>query len=143
MKKNLAQIINVYGVFATLTTKHFNNFSVSYKIAKAAKELESHRDFYMAEEKKLVETHAVKEKDGRIKIIDGNRIEFKTPEDGIKFNEEVIKLQKTEVDVFEPFEIRVSDFKEGEMNITPREIIALEDFVIFKDEDPVPAKTEA
>lgn len=145
MKKSLAEIINVYGVFSTLTTKHFNNFSVSFKIAKAAKELDSHREFYMTEEKKLVEMYAVKDKDGKIKIIDGNRIEFKTPKDGKKFNEEVIKLQQTEVDIFEPFEIRLSDFKPGEMNITPREIIALESFVIFKDEEDSVSekKTEA
>lgn len=143
MKKNLAQILAVAPVFASLTTKHYKNFSVSYKIAKAAKELEQHRDFYASEEKKIVEMYAVKDENGQIKIIEGNRITFENQENAIKFNEEITKLQKTEVDVFEPFEIKLSDFREGEMNITPQEILALEEFVIFIDESDPKVNKEA
>ena len=86
MKKQLIQVMAIVDVFRTLTTKHYNNFSLSYKIAKASKELESHREFYAAEERKIVEMYAVKEENGQIKVVDGNRITFKNQEDAIKFN---------------------------------------------------------
>ena len=40
MKKSFAEILAVASVFKTLTTKHYTNFSLSYKIAKASKELD-------------------------------------------------------------------------------------------------------
>ena len=135
MKKSLAEILKVSGVFKNLTTKHFNNFSVSYKIAKASKELEEHSKFYAEEERKIVEQYAVKdEKTGQIKIIDGNRITFKDQDNAMKFNEEIMALQKTEVDIFEPIDIHLDDFKPGDMDLTPSDILSLEGFVNFIDE---------
>lgn len=134
MKKSFAEIIAVASVFQLLTTKHYNNFSLSYKIAKASRELEEKRSFYSNEERKIVETYAIKDDKGNVKIVDGNRVTFKTQEDANKFNEEVIKLQKTEVDVFDPIVISVSDIKkEDVVDLTPANILALEGFVIFKD----------
>lgn len=135
MKKSLAEILKVSGVFKNLTTKRFNNFSVSYKIAKASKELEEHSKFYAEEERKIVEQYAVKdEKTGQIKIIDGNRITFKDQDNAMKFNEEIMALQKTEVDIFEPIDIHLDDFKPGDMDLTPLDILSLEGFVNFIDE---------
>ena len=57
MKKKLSEIMAVSVMFEVLTHKRFKNFSLSYKIAKAAKELNSHKDFYMTEERKIVETY--------------------------------------------------------------------------------------
>lgn len=135
MKKNLMEILNVSKVFKNLTTKRFNNFSVSYKIAKAAKSLDEQSKFYAEEERKIVDQYAVKdEKTGQIKIIDGNRISFKDQEDAINFNKEIIKLQQTEVDIFDPIDIHMSDFRTGDMDLTPSDILALEGFVNFIDE---------
>lgn len=135
MKKNLMEILNVSKVFKNLTTKRFNNFSVSYKIAKAAKSLDEQSKFYAEEERKIVDQYAVKdEKTGQIKIIDGNRISFKDQEDAINFNKEITKLQQTEVDIFDPIDIHMSDFRTGDMDLTPSDILALEGFVNFIDE---------
>lgn len=139
MKKSLVKILSVINVFKTLMGKRYTNFAVSFAIAKAAKELDSHREFYAAEEKKIVESYAVKDKDGKIKITDGNRIEFKDQKDAVAFNEEITKLQKTEVEIFEPIKIKLSDFKQGEMDLTPNDILALEDFVVFVDDTKVEA----
>lgn len=135
MKKSLAEILKVSSVFKKLMTKRFNNFSISYKIAKASKELEEHSKFYAEEERKIVNQYAVKdEKTGQIKIIDGNRITFKNQEDAMKFNEEIVSLQKTEVDIFEPISIHLNDFRPGDMDLTPSDILSLDGFVDFIDD---------
>lgn len=135
MKKSLAEIIKVSKVFKNLTTKRFNNFSVSYKIAKASKSLDEQSKFYAEEERKIVEQYAVKdEKTGQVKIIDGNRISFKDQDNAMNFNKEIIKLQQTEVDIFDPIDIRMSDFRSGDMDLTPSDILDLEGFVNFIDE---------
>lgn len=141
MKKSLAEILKVSKVFKNLTTKRFNNFSVSYKIAQASKSLDEHSKFYAEEERKIVEQYAVKdEKTGQVKIIDGNRISFKDQDDAINFNKEIIKLQQTEVDIFDTIDIYMSDFRSGDMDLTPSDILDLEGFVNFiDDEEPVVA----
>lgn len=141
MKKSLAEILKVSKVFKNLTTKRFNNFSVSYKIAQASKSLDEQSKFYAEEERKIVEQYAVKdEKTGQVKIIDGNRISFKNQEDAMNFNKEIIKLQQTEVDIFDPIDIYMSDFRSGDMDLTPSDILDLEGFVNFIDnEEPVVA----
>ena len=53
MKKSFAEILAVASVFKTLTTKHYTNFSLSYKIAKASKELDEQKAFYGNEERKI------------------------------------------------------------------------------------------
>lgn len=135
MKKNLMEILNVSKVFKILTTKRFNNFSVSYKIAQAAKFLDEQSKFYAEEEKKIVEQYAIKdEKTGQVKVIDGNRIGFKDQDDAANFNKEITKLQQTEVDIFNPIDIHMSDFRTGDMDLTPSDILALEGFINFIDE---------
>ena len=139
MKKSLAEILKVSKVFKNLTTKCFNNFSVSYKIAQASKSLDEKSKFYAEEERKIVEQYAVKdEKTGQVKIIDGNRISFKDQGDAINFNKEIIKLQQTEVDIFDTIDIYMSDFRSGDMDLTPSDILDLEGFVNFiDDKEPV------
>lgn len=136
MKKNLMEILNVSKVFKNLTTKRFNNFSVSYKIAQAAKFLDEQSKFYSEEERKIVEQYAIKdEKTGQVKVIDGNRIGFKDQDDAVNFNKEITKLQQTEVDIFDPIDIHMSDFKTRDMDLTPSDILALEGFIIFIDDN--------
>lgn len=134
MKKKLIEILNVSKVLKDLTTKHFNNFSVSYKIAKAAKLVDEQNAFYVEEERKIVEHYAVKDKEtGQVKIIDGNRISFANQDDAMNFNKEINDLQQTEVEVFDPIDIHISDFRSGDMDLTPSDILALEGFVNFID----------
>ena len=134
MKKKLIEILNVSKVLKDLTTKRFNNFSVSYKIAKAAKLVDEQNAFYVEEERKIVEHYAVKDKEtGQVKIIDGNRISFANQDDAMNFNKEINELQQTEVEIFDPIDIHISDFRSGDMDLTPSDILALEGFVNFID----------
>lgn len=134
MKKKLIEIINVSKVLKDLTTKRFNNFSVSYKIAKAAKLVDEQNAFYIEEERKIVEQYAVKDEEtGQVKIIDGNRISFANQDDAMNFNKEINELQQTEVEIFDPIDIHISDFRSGDMDLTPSDILALEGFVNFID----------
>ena len=96
MKKKLIEILNVSKVLKNLTTKRFNNFSVSYKIAKAAKLVDEQNAFYVEEEGKIIEHYAVKDEEtGLVKIIDGNRISFANQDDAMNFNKEINELQQT------------------------------------------------
>lgn len=134
MKKKLIEILNVSKVLKDLTTKRFNNFSVSYKIAKAAKLVDEQNAFYIEEERKIVEQYAVKDEEtGQVKIIDGNRISFANQDDAMNFNKEINELQQTEVEIFDPIDIHISDFRSGDMDLTPSDILALEGFVNFID----------
>mgnify|MGYP001771868159 FL=1 len=134
MKKKLIEILNVSKVLKDLTTKRFNNFSVSYKIAKAAKLVDEQNAFYVEEERKIVEHYAVKDEEtGQVKIIDGNRISFANQDDAMNFNKEINELQQTEVEIFDPIDIHISDFRSGDMDLTPSDILALEGFVNFID----------
>ena len=134
MKKKLIEILNVSKVLKNLTTKRFNNFSVSYKIAKAAKVVDEQNAFYVEEEGKIIEHYAVKDEEtGLVKIIDGNRISFANQDDAMNFNKEINELQQTEVEIFDPIDIHISDFRSGDMDLTPSDILALEGFVNFID----------
>lgn len=134
MKKKLIEILNVSKVLKNLTTKRFNNFSVSYKIAKAAKLVDEQNAFYVEEEGKIIEHYAVKDEEtGLVKIIDGNRISFENQDDAMNFNKEINELQQTEVEIFDPIDIHISDFRSGDMDLTPSDILALEGFVNFID----------
>ena len=134
MKKKLIEILNVSKVLKDLTKKHFNNFSVSYKIAKAAKLVDEQNAFYVEEEGKIIEHYAVKDEEtGLVKIIDGNRISFANQDDAMNFNKEINELQQTKVEIFDPIDIHISDFRSGDMDLTPSDILALEGFVNFID----------
>ena len=135
MKKKLSEILAVSAIFEALTHKHYTNFSLSFKIARAAKELASQKDFYIGEERKIIELYAQKDENGQVKIVNGNQISFKDQEDALKFNKDINDLANTEVDIFEPLEIKMSDFKEGEMDLTPNDLITLDGFVVFVDEE--------
>lgn len=135
MKQKLSEVMDVVDIFKRLTLKHFNNLSVSYKIAKAYKDLENQRDFYVTEERKLVEEYAMKDDKGQVIVENNNQIHFKTVDDAKAFNEGIANLCNMEVDVFEPFEIQVSDFRKNEMDLTPLDLIKLENFIIFKEQE--------
>lgn len=144
MKKSLIEILNVSPVFRSLTTKRFNNFSLSYKIAKASKELDEKREFYINEERKIVDELALKdEKTGQIKFVDGNKVTFQNSDDAMKFNERVVALQKTEVDIFDTIKIDIrKDIDMSKMDLTPSDILTLEGFVDFVEEVEEPVKQE-
>ena len=136
MKRTLLQILDIEPLFQLLVTKHFNNFRTSLKIANAAKELSQHKAFYIQEERKIVDLYGDKNDKGEPIISPTGEVSFKqNPDNLMKFNKDVAKLRMTEVDIFEPFDVKETDFKEGEMDLTPLQILILSQCINFVDSD--------
>lgn len=135
MKIELIKIVNVYNVFVSLTKKRYSNWSTALKLANASKELGSNRDFYLEKERDLLKSYVLKDKEGKLQFTELGQPKFENVEKAQEFNEELISLQKTKVDIFDPITISVNDFKSGEESLTPEEIILLSDFITFTCEE--------
>ena len=135
MKIELIKIVNVCNIFVSLTKKRYSNWGIALKLANAAKELGSNRDFYLEKERDLLNTYVLKNDEGKLQFTEYGQPKFKNVEDAQEFNDELISLQKTEVDIFDPITISVNDFKPGEDSLTPEEIMSLSDFITFTCEE--------
>lgn len=131
MKIELIKIVNVCNIFVSLTKKRYSNWGVALKLANAAKELGSNRDFYLEKERDLLNAYVLKNDEGKLQFTEYGQPKFKNVDDAQEFNDELISLQKTEVDIFDPIIISINDFKPGEDSLTPEEIISLSDFITF------------
>ena len=60
-----------------------------------------------------------------------NIILFENNENRIAFNDEIVKLQLTEVEVPDEIEICESDFKPGEISFSANQIMRMDGFVKF------------
>lgn len=135
MKVELVKVVNVYNVFVSLTKKRYSNWGVALKLANAAKELGSNRDFYLEKERDLLQSYVLRDKEGKLQFTEQGQPKFESVEKAQEFNEELISLQKTQVDIFDPITISVNDFKSGEESLTPEEIMLLSDFITFTNEE--------
>lgn len=131
MRVKLIAIVNAYNNFVTLTKKRYSNWGTALKLANAARELEQNKDFYLEKEKDLLNAYVLKNEEGKLQFTQYGQPKFKSVEDAQNFNNELISLQRTEVDVFDPIVIPVSDFKIGEDTLTPEEIKSVSYFVTF------------
>lgn len=141
MKKTLQSILMIAPIFQELTRKHYDNFAAAWSVAEASKKILEQRQFYMDQEKGLVDQYAKRDDKGEIIIEHGNRIKFDKPEDGQKFQESIIKLQSTEIDLGDLFPLKLSpkDFKAGEDVLTPEQLMQLDGFVEFVMDNTHPA----
>lgn len=135
MKLGLFKITNIYNIFASLTKKKYSNWGTALKLANAAKELKANRDFYLEKERELLDSYVLKDKEGNFQITDKGQPKFKNVDDAVKFNDELIALQKTEADIFDPITVSIDDFKSGEDTLTPEEIMLLSDVITFTHEE--------
>ena len=135
MKIELIKIVNVYNVFVKKKKKRYSNWSAALKLANASKELGSNRDFYLEKERDLLKSYVLKDKEGKLQFTELGQPKFENVEKAQEFNEELISLQKTKVDIFDPITISVNDFKSGEESLTPEEIMLLSDFITFTCEE--------
>lgn len=135
MEITLKDIINVENVFKKLIKMHFVNYKISLKIALAYKDIDEKVKFYTDEEAKLVEDYAEKDDNGKVKLFGDNQIHFKNPEDSIKFHEGITSLQNTKVEIFDKFSIDISDFKGDSCDLTPVDILILNDFIEIKTQE--------
>ena len=135
MKIELIKVVNVHNVFVSLTKKRYSNWGTALKLANASKELGSNRDFYLEKERDLLKSYVLKDKEGKLQFTELGQPKFENVEKAQEFNEELISLQKTKVDIFDPITISVNDFKSGEESLTPEEIMLLSDFITFTCEE--------
>ena len=133
MKKTLQSILMIAPIFQDLSRKHYDNFAAAWAVAEALKKIQAQRQFYMDQEKSLVDQYAKRDDKGEIIVEHGNRIKFDKPEDGQSFQESIIKLQNTEIDLGDTFPLKLSpkDFRAGEDILTPEQIMQLDDYVEF------------
>lgn len=118
--------------------RRFKNFGVAYKLAKLSKQLNERKDFYLAEERKLINDFAKKDEQGNIMFNEEKTmILFNDPvnENLAKFSEALNSLKTSEITNIPSLEINISDIiinpNEG---FRPADLVALEPFITFKDD---------
>ena len=96
----------------------------AYKIYTLAKLINDKRDFFINEEKKIIDKF-----EGT--ILEGGNIQFKDTETQIKFSQEHAELMNYEVDDIEIIELSFNDL--GEAVFSALEIAALDGIINFID----------
>ncbi len=133
MVKKLIELVVIMPVLNTLTGKHYKNFKVALEIAELKKEISSKVEFYMAQERDIANTFAMKDDNGQLIIENSSHIKFENAEKAVGFNNAVLELKNTEVEIKAPIEIDITkDFRDGEEILTPDEIVQLSDIISFK-----------
>lgn len=131
MNLTLIEIVASNKALEVLSKKHFKNFSVALKIAKLKKILSENSDFYMKQERSIIDRYAEKQEDGNLKFINGD-LSFKTQDDFKGFSEDLLKLKETSVDIGEPIKIVMDkDLAADQESLTPDEILALVNVIDF------------
>lgn len=131
MELTLVEVLASDKALEVLSKKHFKNFSVALKIAELKKTLSENSDFYMKQERDIIDRYAEKQEDGNLKLVDGN-LSFKTQDDIKGFTEDLSKLKETKVDIGEPIKIVVDkDLASDQESLTPDEILALVNVIDF------------
>lgn len=131
MELTLVEVIASDKALEALSKKHFKNFSVALKIAKLKKTLSENSDFYMKQERDIIDRYAEKQEDGNLKLVNGN-LSFKTQDDIKGFTDDLSKLKETKIDIGEPIKIVVDkDLAPDQESLTPDEILALVNVIDF------------
>ena len=133
MKKSLKDILAASDVVLYLTKKRYTNWSTALKLTKAYKDMNSNKEFYMEQVKILLDEYANKKDNGSFDIDEQGNCKFKDIETAHKFQKEVNNLQSTEVEVFDPITIDISQIQD-QLSLTPEEISKLDGFIIFTEE---------
>jgi len=129
----LKTIIETKPALERLTEKRFSDYKKLREIVKLRKKVETEFDFYVEQEKKAVEAYAEKKKDGTPVFLEDGRIKLKDTEAKAAFEEELRRLQETEVDDLKPITLTESDFLSANDLPTPIDMLALEGVIIFED----------
>ena len=124
----LIEILNASKGIDAFLSKRFVNFSVVRELVALKKKVKEEVEFYISEEKKIIEAYATRDEKGNPIILEGGRIQLKSAEDKEAFDKEILSLRNVEVDI-KPVVINLSDFKSNEEFPTANEIIEVEGFI--------------
>ena len=94
----------------------------AYKIYNLAKAIEDKRQFFIDEEKKLIDKF-------NAEILENGNIKFKTAEDQMNFSKEHAELMNYEIEDLATLELSFDDL--GDAEFTPRDLMALEGVINF------------
>lgn len=137
MKIQLINIVLAKTSFDTLTKKHYRNFAIALKLAELKKTIDEKTEFYMEQERGLINQYAGRDANGNPKVNDEGRIVFDTQESAKKFSDEIINLKTTEIDIGKRVTIRIpEDLKDDQDSLSPDEIMPLIGLVCFEVDEP-------
>ena len=129
----LKTIIATKSALERLAEKRFSDYKKLREIVKLRKAVEAEFDFYVAQEKKAVETYAEKKSDGSPVFLEDGRIKLKDAQSKTAFEAEITRLQETEIDDIQPLTLSESDFLTSSDLPTPSDMLALEGIIEFED----------
>lgn len=127
----LINLLTAKDAITRLAETRFSNFKTARTIARVKKAVDEEIDFYIEEEKKIVNAYAVKDSNGQPELLEGGRVKLATIEDKEKFESEIIALRDTEVDKIQKVSVKISDLRSTDNIPSPNDLLALENIVDF------------
>lgn len=127
-----SNILSAREVLGNLTSKRFNSFRVARQLVALRKKVDEEFDFYVTEEKKLLDQYAKKDEHGEMLTSKENRIQLKDEASAKIFFQKITELRNSPVEGIEPVVLYEGDFCEAQALPTPDEMIALEGFIEFE-----------
>lgn len=121
----LIECVNAYMATAYLMEKEWD-YETAYALVCLKKALQSHADFYLAEEQKLVRLYGAKDDSGQVIINERGNFNFCDPLDAPKYNEKRMELGQVPVEI----NWAVRSVKKPEF-IKPAHLEALDGFIEF------------
>lgn len=128
----LKTVIEAKTALIRLTEKRFCNYRKIRELVKLRKAVETEFDIYVEQEKKAVEVYAEK-KDGSPVLLEDGRIKLKDAPSKVAFEEEILRLQNSEIDGITPVSVSGADFLTSDDLPTPDEMLSLEGIIVFED----------
>ena len=127
----LIEILNANEALKKLANSKFNSLKKAYELSKLRKQVDEEVNFYIEEEKKIVEAYASKDENGTPIFLEGGRIKLDSVEAKNNFEKDINELRNLEIDKISKVSISPSDFKDDIP--TTNEILALEVLIDFKE----------
>ena len=97
------------------------------------KKVDSEIEFYLEQEKKLIERYSAKDENGHPKFLAGGRIELNDMDSKIAFEKEITNLRDLDIDGIDVVEVSASEFREDSILPSPNDLLILEDLIKFID----------
>jgi len=128
----IINLLNAKEPLTKLLECKYTSFKVVRELANLRKTLESEVEFYISQEKKLVEEYASKDEKGHPIVLEGGRIKIDSIENKEKFDKEIYELRCLEIDSITPVTLKETDFRTTDDIPSPNDLIALEGIVNFE-----------
>lgn len=130
----LIQILQGREALKKLTDAHFRSYKTLRELVRLSKRVDEEYDFYSKQEQKAVEVYADKTEDGQLIFVEEGRLKLKDAQSKRAFDEELTKLNETEIDDIPVVTIRESDFASAADFPTATEMLLLSGFINFEED---------